>query len=143
MTARHFNAGVGKQMSMRDGFVVGGPLILLRLEGAAVFTAAILLYAHLGLTWWAFVALILVPDASMLGYLANARIGAASYNVVHTATAPIALLGLAFLLGSSLTMSLGAIWLAHIGVDRMLGYGLKYATGFADTHLGVLGKKEK
>jgi Domain of unknown function (DUF4260) len=74
MTARHFNAGVGKQMSMRDGFVVGRPLILLRLEGAAVFTAAILIYAHLGLTWWAFVALILIPDASMLGYLANARI---------------------------------------------------------------------
>src|SRR5258708_33866301 len=120
---------------MREGFVVGGPLILLRLEGAAVCAAAILIYAHLGLSWWAFAALILVPDLSMLGYLANARIGAASYNAAHTVAAPIGLLGLAFLLGSPLTMSLGAIWLAHIGADRLLGYGLKYATGFAHPHL--------
>lgn len=112
-------------MSTREGFVLGGPLILLRLEGAAVFVAAILGYAHLGLSWWMFVALILLPDASMLGYLASARIGAATYNAVHTATAPIALLVAAFLLRNSLAMSLGTIWLAHIGLDRMLGYGLK------------------
>jgi hypothetical protein len=30
------------------------------------------------------------------------------------------------------------IWLAHIGMDRMLGYGLKYSGGFKDTHLGRL-----
>ncbi len=130
-------------MPIRDGFVQGGPLILLRLEGATVFVAAILLYAHLGLTWWVFVALILVPDISMLGYLANARIGADSYNAVHTVTAPIVLLGGTLLLGSPLTMSLGAIWLAHVGLDRMLGYGLKYATGFRDTHLGFIGQRGK
>ena len=31
------------------------------------------------------------------------------------------------------------IWIAHIGLDRALGYGLKYATGFGDTHLGHIG----
>jgi hypothetical protein len=130
-------------MSARDGCVLGGPLVLLRVEGAAVFVGAILMYAHLGLTWWVFVALILLPDASMLGYFASARTGAASYNAVHTVTAPVALLAAGFLFGSSLTLSLGAIWLAHIGLDRMLGYGLKYATGFANTHLGVLGKLQR
>jgi len=27
------------------------------------------------------------------------------------------------------------VWLAHIGFDRFFGYGLKYPTGFKDTHL--------
>jgi hypothetical protein len=29
---------------------------------------------------------------------------------------------------------------AHIGIDRALGYGLKYSTGFGFTHLGRIGK---
>jgi hypothetical protein len=128
-------------MKARNGFVSGGPLILLRLEGVAVFMAAILIYAHLGLAWWVFAGLILLPDASMLGYLASARVGAFCYNAVHTETAPVLLMAAAYLVGSSLTLSLSAIWLAHIGVDHMLGYGLKYASSFADTHLGALGRK--
>ena len=34
------------------------------------------------------------------------------------------------------------IWLAHIGMDHALGYGLKYASGFAVTHLGRIGKAD-
>ena len=106
-------------------------MVLLRLEGAAVFVAAILIYVYFGLALWLFAALFLLPDASMLGYLASARIGAASYNAVHTLTAPVVFLSAAFLLDNSLAVSVGAIWLAHVGLDRMLGYGLKYGTGFA------------
>jgi Domain of unknown function (DUF4260) len=32
-------------------------------------------------------------------------------------------------------LALAAIWALHIGVDRMLGYGLKYPTAFKDTRL--------
>jgi hypothetical protein len=128
-------------MPMSNGFVRGGPLILLRIEGAAVLAAATLVYAHIGQSWWMFAALILVPDISMLGYLANTRIGAACYNAVHTVTAPVLLAGLGAGLGSALIISIAAIWLAHIGLDRMLGYGLKYATSFTHTHLGLLGRR--
>jgi len=33
-------------------------------------------------------------------------------------------------------LGLAAVWAAHIGFDRMLGYGLKDTTVFGDTHLG-------
>ena len=128
-------------MPMSVGFVRGGPLILLRVEGAAVLAGATLIYAHLGQSWWLFALLFLVPDISMVSYLLNARIGAACYNAVHTVTAPRLLAGIGAGSGSLPALSVAAIWLAHIGLDRMLGYGLKYATSFTDTHLGVLGRR--
>jgi hypothetical protein len=123
-------------MPTSDGFVRGGPRILLRLEGLAILAAATLAYAHMGLTWWAFAALLLIPDVSMLGHLVSPAAGAASYNATHTLTTPAILAGLGALLGSHLAVSLAVIWIAHIGIDHMFGYGLKYATGFVDTHLG-------
>lgn len=89
----------------------------------------------MGHAWWIFTVLILLPDVSMLGYLAHARVGAAAYNTVHTVLAPAILAGVGWGLGSSLIASLAAIWAAHIYLDRMLGYGLKYGTRFGDTHL--------
>lgn len=44
-------------------------------------------------------------------------------------------------LGSALGLSaVGALWLAHIGFDRALGFGLKEVSGFQDTHLGRIGR---
>lgn len=130
-------------MAMADGFVRGGPLLLLRFEGAAASAAAAVGYGHLDHSWWLFAALILVPDLSIAGYLAGARAGSICYNVAHTVTGPAIVIATAFLLDSSLVASIGAIWLAHIGFDRMLGFGLKYSTGFADTHLGALGASSR
>jgi hypothetical protein len=118
----------------------GGPLWLLRLEAAALLLAAAVFYAHLGQSWWLFLVLFLAPDLSMLGYLAGPRTGAIAYNSAHTTPPPLALLGIGALADSRLAMALSAIWLAHIGFDRLLGYGLKYASGFADTHLGRIGR---
>jgi hypothetical protein len=129
-------------MAMSNGSVRGGPLVLLRLEGAAILAASLLAYDHAGQSWWTFAALILVPDLSMLGYLANARVGAASYNAVHTLIGPLILSALGLVLDSTLILSLSFIWLAHIGLDRLLGFGLKYATGFSYTHLGLLGGRK-
>lgn len=131
------------RMAMSNGFVQGGPLVLLCLEGAAIFAVSLLAYGHTGQSWWSFAALFLLPDLSMLGYLANARVGAASYNAAHTVAGPALLLGLALVLGSALILALSLIWLAHIGFDRMLGFGLKYATGFSDTHLGFIGGRKR
>ncbi len=122
------------------GLASGGVRAVLRLEGAAAFAAAIALYGYGGFSWLAFAVLFLAPDLAMLAYLVGPRAGALAYNLVHTyaLALPVALAG--FALGSTVASALALIWIAHIGFDRMLGYGLKYRTGFGDTHLGRLGR---
>ena len=122
------------------GSIEGAPQLVLRAEGAAVLGIAALLYARTGQSWWLFAALFLAPDLSFLGYLGGPRLGAIVYNCAHTLIAP-AVLGVAgLLLPNTLIIALALIWAAHIGFDRMLGYGLKYAAGFAFTHLGRIGR---
>lgn len=113
--------------------------ILVRLEWAAVFVAAIVLYWWLGAPWWLFALLILAPDLSMAGYLAGPRAGAAAYNVFHALIGPLALAGAGLLFPLPWAFAVSTVWLAHIALDRMLGYGLKLATGFSDTHMGPIG----
>jgi hypothetical protein len=117
----------------------GSPRSILRLEGAAIAVAAIVLYAHLDGSWLLFALLWLVPDVSALGYLLSPRVGAAAYNTAHFEALPIAL-GVVGVLGDhTLAVSLALIWFSHIGIDRALGFGLKLPSGFKDTHLGRLG----
>lgn len=111
------------------------PRILLRAEGLAVVAAAIGLYFHADYPWWLLVVLALAPDLSMLGYAFGPRVGALTYDSVHTYVLPVALGFAGVLADSRLPTELALIWLAHIGADRALGYGLKYPTRFEDTHL--------
>jgi Domain of unknown function (DUF4260) len=99
------------------------------------------LYARTGAGWWLFAALWLVPDLSMLGYLAGACQGARIYNAFHTYIAPGVLAVCSLLPGAHIALPLALIWVNHISVDRLLGYGLKYGNGFGFTHLGPVGKK--
>jgi hypothetical protein len=112
------------------------PKLLLHLEGGVVLVGALAAYAYLGANGWLFVALLLAPDLSALGYLAGPRVGSVAYNLAHTYAWPALLLGIGFAAGAPLVLSLGWIWAAHIGMDRLVGYGLKYPTAFKDTHLG-------
>jgi len=124
------------------GGVSGTPRVMLRLEGAAMLIGAAALYAHLGAGWGLFFGLFLAPDLSFFGYLAGPRIGAIAYNAMHGYVGPALLAALSFtLLPGALPIAL--IWAAHVGFDRMLGYGLKYGTAFGHTHLGVVGKNAK
>lgn len=125
---------------MSEGIVGGAPRVILRIEGAALLACATAAYAWLGQPWWIFAALLLTPDLSMLGYAAGPGPGAIAYNAVHTVTPPLIGLCVAAALGQTLLAGLALIWLAHIGLDRMLGYGLKYGRGFGDTHLGRIGR---
>jgi len=115
--------------------VLTRPGLILHAEGGAIFCASLLLYGEVRASWILFVALVLVPDLSMLGYLSGARLGAALYNVVHTLVAPLLLIGPSVAFKQSWLVPYGLIWTAHIGIDRLLGYGLKYPTRFRDTHL--------
>jgi hypothetical protein len=114
---------------------------LLRLEGLAAFAAAVGMYAHAGFSWPLLALLFLAPDLSMLAYLGGPRAGAIGYNFAHTHALPLVLTLAGFTGGVSAAAAGGLIWIAHIGFDRMLGYGLKYSTGFGNTHLGHLGRR--
>jgi hypothetical protein len=122
------------------GTVTGGVRALLRLEGLTLFAGMIVLYTVWDGSWWVFAILFLAPDLSFLAYLSGPRTGAVVYNIAHSYMAPVALMTLGFGLAAPLTLSIAMIWLAHIGFDRALGYGLKYAAGFGFTHLGRIGR---
>ena len=122
------------------GAVTGGVKTLLRLEGLTLFAAMLVLYATWGGSWWIFAILFLAPDLSFAAYLIDPKTGALVYNAAHSYMAPVALLTLGFALGEPLILSIAMIWLAHIGIDRALGYGLKYTAGFGFTHLGRIGR---
>jgi hypothetical protein len=125
----------------------GGVRTLLRVEGVALFAAALLLYAHSGASWKLFAALILAPDLSFAFYLFGPRAGAIAYNAAHSTIGAFILalfsqsgIAVAGLGGASALLPIALIWFAHVGFDRGLGYGLKYASGFSDTHLGTIGR---
>jgi hypothetical protein len=111
------------------------PKPLLQLEGAAVFIISLAAYRWNHGRWAEFILLFLAPDIAMIGYLANARVGAVTYNAVHTYIGPCALAGYSIWTSHSSALLISLIWIAHIGLDRMLGFGLKYPTRFKDTHL--------
>jgi hypothetical protein len=121
--------------------VAGIPRMLLRLEGVALATAATIMFAHGGYSWWLFAVAILAPDLSMVGYLGGPKIGAGIYNAAHTTLTPITLGLLAFQFDRPAALAIALVWLVHIGVDRAFGYGLKYGTGFGSTHLGPIGRQ--
>ena len=111
------------------------PGILLRIEGAFVFALSLIFYQAIGARWWVFIVAFLWPDLFMLGYLVSVRLGSQLYNLVHTYSLPFALVAVSYYTQNNALMSFALIWLAHIGLDRALGFGLKYPTFFKDTHL--------
>ncbi|CDX22871.1 conserved hypothetical protein [Mesorhizobium sp. ORS 3324] len=114
--------------------------LAIRLEWASAAVAAILFYKMTGVSWWLFALLILAPDLSMLGYLSGPRIGAVAYNALHILIVPLFLALAGVLFAGPITTAVALIWIAHIAIDRALGYGLKLPTGFQDTHLGRIGR---
>ena len=111
------------------------PRPLLHLEGATVLIVSLFCYHWIQASWLQFALLFLVPDVAMFGYLANVRVGAVSYNAAHCYAAPLLLAACSLGTNHFAILALSLIWIAHIGFDRMLGYGLKYPTRFKDTHL--------
>ena len=126
--------------SPADGAVRGGVRALLRMEAALLFALALWAYGRWGGGWGTFALCFLLPDLAFLGYLAGPRIGALAYNATHALLGPLALLAFGVANGERAVLAAGLIWIAHVGFDRMLGYGLKYAAGFRATHLGRIGR---
>ena len=117
--------------------------LILRIEGLAAGLAGIALYGLFQGNWLLLVPLWFVPDISIAGYLRGPRFGAFTYNLVHNWALSIALLLTGSLLNLTELALAGAILLLHVGMDRLLGYGLKYPTSFQETHLGRIGRNAR
>lgn len=133
----------GERMTgaLADGMVVGTPRRWLRLEGIVLLAAALIAYSTTDQAWWLVALTLLLPDLTMIGYLGGPRLGSRLYNLGHGTPLPAATVALGWWQDKSVVVALGLVWLAHIGLDRLLGYGLKYSDHFQHTHLGRLGRR--
>lgn len=111
-----------------------------RVESAAIFFASLYLFWFLDFSLLVFALLLFVFDIFMVGYLFNSRLGAYVYNLGHSMILPPILFVIGYATDNRLLIGFSLIWFAHIGLDRGLGYGLKFTSGFKDTHLGHIGK---
>lgn len=113
---------------------------VLRVEGMIMLILSIVAFSYFDTSWTMFITLFLIPDIALIAYFFGKKVGAVFYNMTHSLTGPMILMAIGFLIEGELTIAISFIWIAHIGFDRALGYGLKYSSGFRDTHLGVVGQ---
>ncbi len=127
---------------MEPAHVNGKPRLWLRLDGGVLFVASIFLFGATRQPWWIYPVVLFVPDIAMIGYLRNTKIGALSYNAGHSYFLPSFLVLIGWEWHHIMAIAIGVIWIGHIGMDRVLGYGLKYDDSFKDTHLGNLATRK-
>jgi len=123
-----------------DGAVKGAVRLWLQAEGFVVLVLSLELYHLTAASWWRFFVFLLVPDLSLLAYVGEPAFAARVYNIVHSYTLPLTLAVAALAMNQSHILPYALIWTAHIGMDRALGFGLKYPEAFGRTHLGMHGK---
>ena len=114
---------------------------ILRAEGGAMALAMAFIAWDLGPPWWLALLVLAAPDVSIAAYAMGPRTGAAVYNAAHTYLGPAVFAAVGILSDSMTTVVVATLWALHVGADRALGFGLKYRTGFADTHLGRIGPR--
>lgn len=124
-------------------FVTGKPKVFLRLDGLVLLVATLFLFHSTHQQWWWVPVLLFVPDIFMIGYIRSTETGAFLYNLGHSYFLPSLLALYAWQSDRPLLLAVGLIWFAHIGMDRCLGYGLKYDDNFKHTHLGSIGKHQQ
>jgi hypothetical protein len=129
--------------NLEHGYVTGNLRWLLRLEDLAIFIFALMAYEFMGFQWGFFILVFFVPDLSLFAYFHSPRVGAIIYNIMHSYILPLMLFAYGFFVSASLADQLAIIWIAHIGFDRALGFGLKYSRGFRYTHYGKLGHRNE
>ena len=123
------------------GAVTGRPRTWLRLEGLALLVVSLAAYRTTDEPWWLVPLTLLLPDVGAIGYVAGRRVGAATYNLTHATLLPLAVTGAGLVSHQPLAVALALVWLAHIGMDRFLCYGLKHDDDPGHTHLGMHGHR--
>jgi hypothetical protein len=109
--------------------------IFLVLESVVIFLGSLLIYLFLSGNWIIFLVLLFSPDIFMVGYIKNSRIGSINYNIGHVYAWSVLLILIGILIGLDILILLSLICIAHISIDRAMGYGLKYPSDFKDTHM--------
>ena len=115
---------------------------LIKLEELGQFLFAVFLFNQLDYPWWVFLACILLPDLSMLGYLINTKIGAWVYNFFQHKLLGLLVLMVGIWYEHDLLSVTGVVLFAHAAMDRVFGYGLKFQDDFKHTHLGWIKKSD-
>ncbi len=128
---------------LENGYVTGNVNWLLRAEGLAIFAFALMAYNFLGYDWGFFILAFFAPDLALFAYFHGRTTGAIFYNLTHSYIIPLMLFAYGFMVSSSDADRIATVWIAHVGFDRALGFGLKYARGFRYTHFGKLGRKNE
>jgi hypothetical protein len=137
-----FNHEELEPLATGSGYALGGIGWMLRLEGLSVLVISSAAFWQLDGNWWWFLGLLLWPDLAFLAYIKSPRVGAQAYNALHSYIGPLAVGLLASLGGQQAIMLFVLIWVAHIGLDRFVGYGLKYSSQPSVTHLGAKSSSE-
>jgi len=114
---------------------------IIRLEFATLTVVAAYFFIHHGFAWYWLIPMFFAYDLGMIGYVINSKVGAVSYNIAHSLLLPLILLVAYSVQPHEWMLFIALTQLLHIGMDRCLGYGLKYGTGFTHTHLGIIGRK--
>ncbi|WP_044402090.1 DUF4260 domain-containing protein [Lacinutrix sp. Hel_I_90] len=107
----------------------------LRIEELLQFILGIYFFSVLDYQWWWFLVLILLPDIGMIGYIINSKIGAVTYNFMHNKAVAIVFWLIGIYIDIGVVELIGIILFTHAAMDRMFGFGLKYADSFYNTHL--------
>lgn len=110
----------------------------IKLEEAAMFGFSIYLFHQTNFAWWWYLALILIPDIGMLGYIVGNKVGAITYNLFHHKAIAIIMVCLGWYMSNEWMELTGIVLFGHSSMDRIMGYGLKYFDSFQHTHLGWL-----
>jgi hypothetical protein len=139
----HWNGvleGPSRPMTARS-LRAGEPALLdtvrpwLRLEGLAALVLGVALYVRLGGDWLWLVPLLVAADLSLVGYLGGPRLGSVIYNLGHNWVIGLAALGLGAWLAIPVLQLVGAMLIAHVGMDRVIGFGLRHPDDEKRTHL--------
>jgi hypothetical protein len=113
---------------------------LLKSEEALLSVVGLFLlsYFQMPFHWAWYILLFFAPDIGMLGYLFGPEIGGICYNVFHHKGLFASIAAIGLFVGSPMLCVFGILFFSHAAFDRILGYGLKYLSGFKHTHLGDL-----
>lgn len=109
--------------------------LIIRTEGLTAFLASLYFYNYFAGSWLLFIALFFAPDISLFGYLRDNKTGSVIYNSVHNYILAFVVIMSGIVMVNSNLTSIGLILSAHVGMDRFLGFGLKYPAGIKNTHI--------
>lgn len=89
--------------------------------------------------WWVWFLVLVVFEISVVVYLVGLWIGVFVYNLMYFYVVLFLLMIFGVGFGVMLLIVVGGLWLVYIGILCVMGFGLKYLSGYCDIYLGCIG----